>query len=323
MSPAPNPIASRTRQLIAGLPRALAALAVVASTLSLGAATAGAATTITQTFGASGATQAFTVPAGVSTLTVTLRGGQGGRGGYDSQGEPTPGGYRGVVFGTIDVTPGQVLTVAVGGGGGDGVSSRGSAAGGTAGLNPLAGYDGAVGGIAGPEGGSGGGGGGGAATVVRLAGTDIVAAGAGGGGGNGQFLAIVGRRAEENHLARSDATSTSGRPGRNTVEACSPGYRCDGGASGAGGGGAQGGERGDVQYGGASATEYFGFGGYPGSNATAGFAGLSAYNEYYAGNGAAGSVTISYDDGAPGAPRSLTATPADRAVDLQWLAPST
>lgn len=312
---------SHSRRWTTRLPLAAAALLVLVSTLTPLAGRAGAAETITRTFSYTGSAQTFTVPDGVSSLTVTLNGGQGGRGGGDSQGQPTPGGYRGVVSGTIDVTGGQEILVAVGGGGGTGTSSRGSAPGGGAGLNPLDGYDGAVGGTAGPAGSSGGGGGSGAATVLRIDDTDIVAAGAGGNGGNGQYLPIVGRRAEETHTPRPDATSTNGQAGKNTASACSPGFNCDGGASGAGGGGAQGGEQGDVQYGGATATEYFGFGGFPGSNDTAGNAGLAALYEYYAGNSAHGSITISYDNGTPGAPRSLSGTPASGEVDLEWLAP--
>jgi titin len=301
---------------------AAAAVLVVLSTLTPLAGLASASSTLSQTFNYTGSTQTFTVPDGVTSLTVTLTGGQGGRGGGDSQGSPTPGGYRGVVTGTIDVTPGQVLTVAVGGGGGTGTSSQGSAPGGSAGLNPLEGYDGAVGGTAGPAGSSGGGGGSGAATVLRVDGVDIVAGGAGGNGGNGQFLPIVGRRAESTHTPRVDATSTTGRIGKNTSLACSPGFNCDGGASGAGGGGAQGGEQGDVQYGGASATEYFGFGGFPGSSSTAGFEGLGSFYEYYAGNSANGSIVISYEDGTPGAPRSVSGAPGPNRVQLNWLPPT-
>ncbi|MEO8697667.1 MAG: fibronectin type III domain-containing protein, partial [Acidimicrobiales bacterium] len=298
------------------------ALLLAVSTLALAPAPADAATIVSETFSYTGTVQTFTVPAGVAAITVTMAGGQGGRGGGDSQGSPTPGGYRGLVTGVIAVTPGQQMTVAVGGGGGTGVSSRGSAAGGAGGQNPLDGYDGASGGIAGPAGSSGGGGGSGAATVLQLNGTDIVAAGAGGNGGNGQFLAIVGRRAEDNHIARPDAVSTVGRAGMNTSLACSPGFNCDGGASGAGGGGAQGGEQGTVQYGGAAATEYFGFGGYPGANSTAAFANLTAGYEFYSGNNANGSVIISYDTGTPGAPTSVTGTPRSHEVALSWTAPS-
>lgn len=215
-----------------------------------------------------------------------------------------------------------MFTVAVGGGGGNGVSSKASAAGGTAGQNPLSGYDGAVGGAAGPEGFSGGGGGSAAATVLRRDGVDVVAGGGGGNGGNGQFLVIVGRRAEDQHVPRPDTTSTTGRPGINTPEVCSPSHRCDGGASGAGGGGAQGGEHGQVQYGGGNATEYFGFGGYPGANDTAGFTGLSESYEFYEGNNGHGSVVITYEVGTPGSPGEPSATPGPNEVDLTWSAPS-
>lgn len=302
------------------------AAALVVSTVALSGAiqTAGevvqAASTVTQTFSYTGSTQTFTVPAGVTSLTVTMKGGQGGRGGTD-YGTPNSGGYQGVVTGTIAVTPGQQITVAVGGGGAAGAQG-GSAPGGSGGQNPLAGFDGATGGTAGPEGSSGGGGGGGGATVLRVDGTDIVAGGAGGNGGNGQFAALIGRVAEDHHIARPDLTSTTGRPGLDTFSVCSVGFRCDGGASGAGGGGAQGGERGDVQFGGGSNTEYFGFGGAPGENSTVGFAGLSSSYDYYSTNSQNGSITITYDDGAPSAPLNLSATTLTEAVGLAWDAPA-
>ena len=199
-----------------------------------------AASTVTQTYNYTGSTQTFTVPAGVTSITVTLKGGQGGAGGTD-YGVRNFGGYQGVVTGTIDVTPGQVITVAVGSGGGQG-NQGGSAPGGTAGNNPLSGYDGSVGGTAGSAGSSGGGGGSGAATVIQIGGVDVVAGGAGGNGGNGQFAAIIGRVAEDHHVARPDTTSTTGRPGYNTAVAC--GGSCDGGAPRAGGRGGRGGARG-------------------------------------------------------------------------------
>lgn len=298
-----------------------AALAGVLATGGLvltAASPVAAASTVTQTYNYTGSTQTFTVPAGVTSITVTLKGGQGGAGGTD-YGVRNFGGYQGVVTGTIDVTPGQVITVAVGSGGGQG-NQGGSAPGGTAGNNPLSGYDGSVGGTAGSAGSSGGGGGSGAATVIQIGGVDVVAGGAGGNGGNGQFAAIIGRVAEDHHVARPDTTSTTGRPGYNTAVAC--GGSCDGGASGAGGGGVQGGDRGDVQYGGASATEWFGFGGAPGSNSTGGFVGLVDSYAYYSNNSANGSVTITYDDGAPGAPRNLSATAQTGSVALDWDVPA-
>jgi hypothetical protein len=83
-----------------------------------------------------------------------------------------------------------------------------------------------------------------------------------------------------------------------------------------------GGERGAVQYGGATATEYFGFGGYPGANSTAGFTGLSASYDYYAANNANGTITVTYDDGAPSAPLNLAGTGGTGAVALTWNAPA-
>ena len=305
---------------------ALLALVVLAATVVPFAEPAVAAT-LTRTFGYTAGTQTFEVPPGVHSLTVTLSGAQGGRGGPDTHGQPTPGGYRGVVTGSVDVTPGQVLTIAVGSGGANGNKGT-NLIGGVGGLNPLSGYDGAQGGRSGTVGGSGAGGGGGAATVVRLHGVDgaadvdLVAAGAGGGGGNGQFLPVIGRQAESQHSPRPDATSTDGRRGKDAAAVCSPGYNCDGGGSGAGGAGVQGGDHGDVQYGGATATEYFGFGGYPGSNGIAGMATLSETYEFFADNGGAGSVVISYDSGTPGAPTRLSGTPRPGGVDLVWSEPS-
>lgn len=144
---------------------------------------------VTETFGYTGTTATFTVPEGITQLTLSMKGAEGGQGGGDSAGWPPPGGYQGVVSGTILVTPGQVLTIAVGQGGANGTSGAGSNDPGTytagaavGGSNPLAGYLGGDGGVAGPNGSSGFGAAGGAATVVTTGGASIVA---GGGGGSG------------------------------------------------------------------------------------------------------------------------------------------
>ena len=60
-----------------------------------GAPSAGASTplTVTQTFGFDNDTlQTFTVPANVTSLNLTMTGGQGGWGGTDSSGPPPAGG---------------------------------------------------------------------------------------------------------------------------------------------------------------------------------------------------------------------------------------
>jgi hypothetical protein len=80
------------------------------------AAVAGPVTTST-TFTYTGSTSTFTVPTGVTSLTVTVVGGEGGNGGADSTPAPPTGGYQGVVTGTLSVSQGQQLTVGVGNGG--------------------------------------------------------------------------------------------------------------------------------------------------------------------------------------------------------------
>ncbi|MDQ1496328.1 MAG: hypothetical protein QOG69_2811, partial [Actinomycetota bacterium] len=259
-------------------PRLVAAsvAVVVGSGVIAGMPTAAMASpsTVSQTYGYTGATTTFTVPAGITQLTVSMTGAEGGRGGVDSQGLPASGGYAGLITGTIAVTPGQVLTIAVGQGGATGTSSTShglgttpATAGAAGGLNPLGTYEGGFGGLAGRSGSSGDGGGGGAATVITTSGTTIVAAGAGGGGGSGQYLPLDGRAAYAFFSARSDLVSTLGQNGLSVNDVCTT--TCDGGGSGAGGGGVTGGAQGNVEFGTGTYTEWFGYGGYPGASDTA------------------------------------------------------
>ena len=184
---------------------------------------------VTQTFSYTGATQTFTVPAGVTQLAVSLTGAEGGQGGRDGV-IGTPGGYKGQVTGTIAVEPGQVLTIAVGGGGSNGAGCTNAQTRAAAGFSPLSGYAGGRGGMPGNRGCSGGGGGGGAATVLLTGTATIVAGGAGGGGGSGQWAVLVGRQAEATHIARADLTSGIGQDGYDVMSICSG--NCDGGGGG-------------------------------------------------------------------------------------------
>ena len=86
-----------------------------------------------QTFNFTGDVQTFTVPAGVSSITVDAYGAQGGTSyGYYNSAYPTSvGGLGGRATTTVSVTPGATLYMYVGGAGGNG--SYG--AGGTAGYN--------------------------------------------------------------------------------------------------------------------------------------------------------------------------------------------
>ena len=74
-------------------------VAFVAAAVGIEATPVSASSVITTTYDYTGETETFTVPDGVTSMSVTLKGGQGGLGGGDSQGAPLPGGYQGVVTG--------------------------------------------------------------------------------------------------------------------------------------------------------------------------------------------------------------------------------
>jgi hypothetical protein len=150
----------------------------------------------TTSFGFTGAEQTFTVPAGVSSVHVVAIGARGGRG---SDFGAQVGGAAGLgarLEADLDVTPGQILFIEVGGAGFDGA---GRAGGGAGGFN---GGGSSVNGSANLPGGGGGG-----ATDVRtcaraaatcagagssLASRLLVAAGGGGGGSLGQASSTFG-----------------------------------------------------------------------------------------------------------------------------------
>jgi titin len=312
--------------------RRIRVAALISTVVALGAllvalpqqAIAGPAT-VTKTFAYTGATDTFTVPAGISALTVTIVGGEGGNGGADATPAPAAGGYRGMVTGTLAVTPNQVLTVAVGSHGGTGASKiNANTAAAVGGANPLGGYAGGAGGHAGTNGSSGAGGAGGAASVLQVAGASVVAAGGGGSGGSGQYASTQGHTATAVYAGRTDTTSTSGQLGQNAAAACAA-STCnndDGGGSGGGGGGAQGGATGDIQFGAGSSNEWYGFGGSVGQNSTASLTGLTASYQYYADNATDGSIVISYTTGSPAAPTAVSGTAGNGSVSLLWTAPT-
>ena len=206
-------------------------------------------------FSYEGSIETFTVPDNVSEITITLAGGESGRGGTDYGVRPPMEGYKGVVTGTANVTPGQIISVAVGEAGADSTrtgcssgynGSSGDSNEAVGGNNPISGmYDGGNGGSPGPNGCSGYGGAGGAATVVML-GTDsdpdangaIVAGGASGSGGNGQYAALQGGVGKSTFTARADdGRSTNGQKGLYTKVACIAASMstCDGGGGAVGG----------------------------------------------------------------------------------------
>jgi hypothetical protein len=155
---------------------------------------------VTQNFTTPTSSGSFTVPAGVTSLTVTLNGAGGGNGYFGAN-----GGSGGTVTGTLAVTPGQVLTIVVGQGGSTGGSA--TIGGGGAQGNSYASS-------------------GGGRSAIRLGGSDIVAAG--GGGGSGSAGSVHGG-------AGGGGTNTSGAAGTNGNSAIGGG----GGTTSAGGTGGQ------------------------------------------------------------------------------------
>ncbi|QIE58286.1 HYR domain-containing protein [Rasiella rasia] len=126
----------------------------------------------TETFDFTGAMQTFTVPSGVTSISIEAFGGAG-QDMIIEDFDPSIGGLGGQASGDLAVTPGDVLTIFVGGEGVDGIG----------GFN-----GGGVGGFGTPSTGTGGfAGSGGGASDVRLGGMTladrVIVAGGGGGGG--------------------------------------------------------------------------------------------------------------------------------------------
>jgi hypothetical protein len=253
-------------------------------------ATVSSSTTATATFNYTGSMQTFTVPAGVTSISVDARGAQGGAG----------GGLGGRVTCNYAVTPGDVLDIYVGGQGGAQVS------------NSPGGYNG--GGNAGPCNVQYPGSGGGGASDIRLNGTAltnrIIVAGGGGGShpinnnpGAGGGLTGGNVTSTGNGCISTYATggtqSVGGLSATATSACCSfvatapaalgvgangagPSPNCNNGDGGAGGGGGY--------YGGGSGGTYSAGGGgssYTGSGATA----VVHTQGFNSGNG---SLTITY-----------------------------
>ncbi len=222
--------------------------ALLASAIACLAVPAGTSAAM-ETFSHTGAAQPFTVPAGVTQVTIEAWGAQGGTG--NDLGGNNPGGDGGYVEATLAVTPDETLEVFVGGRGGDAV---GGAAGG-------GGFNGGANGGAGlPDDGGGGGGG---ASDVRRGGAPLVVAG-GGGGSGGQFFP------GEMGGVGGDGGGLIGAPGGDSIGEST--YNGGGGGDTPGGTGGAGGT---------------GAGGFPGSPGGAGSGGAGA-NGVGAGGGGGG-----------------------------------
>ena len=135
-----------------------------------------------QTFNYTGSQQTFTVPSGVSTITIKAWGGQGGSGGYYSSGSYcSTGGKGGYATGDLSVTAGNTVYVYVGGQG-EGFATCNTYM--QSQPQKFGGWNGGGNGYGGTYPGTGGGG----ASDIRYGGTSIsdrkIIAGGGGGGGN-------------------------------------------------------------------------------------------------------------------------------------------
>jgi len=192
-------------------------------------------------FNYTGAVQSWTVPSCVSTLTIKVWGAGGAGGGWDNlncnpgSGQGGNGGGGGYVQTIVNVNPGDVLSIYVGGGGNTIGCFCGGSGSGSGGWGFGNGGNGACG--------VGGGGGGGGGSAVLINNTVVVVAGGGGGGGG---KGNNGDGGNSGGGGQNGFTSGGGKTGglvgasttTNGVNAVSV---SDGGPSGAGGGGWNGG----------------------------------------------------------------------------------
>jgi hypothetical protein len=329
-------------------------VAALATLFALGhPAAAPAATIASQSFTSPGEQQ-FVVPAGVTTLQVTLVGGNGGVGAGGATGGS--GGIPATVKAQLAVSPGEILYAEVAG--------NGQTAGGA--HNPGGYGGGGEGGARSAFGGTGGGGGGGASDVrtcsasvppaacggrESLASRLIVAGGGGGGGGqgakpetaaggNGGSADQSGFAGQKDELADAGGTggqrgtlSAGGQAGEPNPECKPSGERCatngklgGGGAGGSGawsggGGGAGGGVYGGGGGGGGgssalSANAAGGGGGGGASGVPAGAAGVSAFTLVPTATGAQPSIQISWTMPAPAVSTGAPSTIASTTATL-------
>ena len=196
------------------------------------------------TFNFTGKTDTYTVPPGITKLTAVAMGGMGGNWAVDGGNNHAPSGAR--VAGILDVTPGEVLTVGVGGVGGN-PKQYTVWQGGWGMQNGSSDYSGGNGVDADPTNATGGGGG--ASVVLDGAGEAVVVAG--GGGGEGSY---PNDEAEEGAGGRGgyngSLTGENGGPdlggGKAGANSVSHGQDSPTGGS-AGGGGVNGGLAGAIQ----------------------------------------------------------------------------
>ena len=254
---------------------------------------------------------AFTVPANVTSIQVTLTGAAGGVGGNDGVNLGGSGGPAGRVTGTLAVTPGDTLTFGRGGSGGNGTSGASNGGGGLGGSNAGGRVSSGAGGAAGGKGSSGGGGGGGGSALITRSGVTIAEAGGAGGGGGAGNTSPDQAGLNGNTTASYNGLSYPGGAGT------SRGSADDGGGGGGGGTGKRGGAGGGLRT--AGDTDSGGNGGSAGENDTTGL--TSASSSYVTVSaGVDASISITYT-AVPSAP-VISGTSTDTSVALTWSAPA-
>ncbi len=237
-----------------------------------------------QTFNFTGGMQTFTVPVGVTTVTIVADGAQGGT----SSGA---GGQGGRATGDLVVVPGQILNVFVGGAGAGGPAAAGGFNGGGNGFFSSNGT----------------GAGGGGASDVRVGGTALanrVIVGGGGAGGSqgagGAGGGLVGSQGSTNGngvWAQGGTQTAGGAAGMYNNGTCAPGSFAFPGSLGIGGDGIQG-VGSCTQWGGAGGGGgYYGGGGMQINGAGGGssyITGLTSASTTTGGRNGNGQITISY-----------------------------
>jgi hypothetical protein len=289
-----------------------------------------AAGTGSQTFTTTGES-AFVVPAGVTSVQVTLVGGNGGPG--FAPGDSIPGGQGGTALATIAVTPGETLYAEVASDGGGGRQYTG-------GVGGVGG--GGTGGYAPGDFDSGGGGGGGASdvrtcsvavctTAAAAFASRLVIAGGGGGGGNKSSSDALGGPGGEAGGAGTGGAASNGFEGGGGGQA---GGQTLGGQGGKNGGNGNGrapagllGTGGNGQNGNVLATSFGGGGGgglYGGGGGGLGEYGVVSNVPYNGGGGGGGGGSSGVAPGATGVSNFGTnPTPdgAEPSITFTWTLP--
>ena len=199
---------------------------------------------INAVFTYTGADQTYVVPAGITTMTVTLWGAGGGSSISPAGGGNQVGGAGACLTGTLLVTPGETLTIIVGQAGCNHTVSSGTryGGGGAPGGGPDRGYSSS----------------GGGRSAIRRSTTDVVTVGAGGGGRQAGIVGGAGgiTTGGAGTNTATGGTQTTGGAGSNTGSLYTGANGAQDNSAGGGGGYYGGGAGGQDQNGGGGSSLY-------------------------------------------------------------------